>query len=137
MQKVLISANTNRIQEYVALVEKLSVPVRSGADTQLYNDFKNMLDAYDDVMKGIHKLEDDLDELANDIAFNHGSQEAGHLQKMLRDKAIPAYQLMLQQAARIQGLAECIRTFPDQTSLILSKVAMISMRRTLLVSGMS
>lgn len=118
MQKVIdaestISANTNRIQEYVALVEKLSVPVRSGADTQLYNDFKNMLDAYDDVMKGIHKLEDDLDELANDIAFNHGSQEAGHLQKMLRDKAIPAYQLMLQQAARIQGLAND-PTFPDQ-----------------------
>ncbi|HAJ54392.1 MAG TPA: hypothetical protein DCL56_06895, partial [Lactobacillus sp.] len=95
MQKVIdaeitITANTNRIQEYVDLVAKLSVPVRSGADTQLYNDFQNMLNAYDDVMKGIHKLEDDLDELANDIAFNHGSQAASHLQQMLRHKAIPA-----------------------------------------------
>ncbi len=38
MQKVIdaestITANTNRIQEYVDLVEKLSVPVRSGANT--------------------------------------------------------------------------------------------------------
>ena len=51
-----------------------------------------MLDAYDDVMKGIHKLEDDLDEIANDIAFNHGSQAAVHLQQMLRqsDPGIPA-----------------------------------------------
>lgn len=118
MQKVIdaestITANTNRIQEYVDLVEKLSVPVRSGADTRLYNDFKNMLDAYDDVMKGIHKLEDDLDEIANDIAFNHGSQAAAHLQQMLRQEAIPAYRQMLNQAARIQGLADD-RTFPDQ-----------------------
>lgn len=91
MQKVIdaestITANTNRIQEYVDLVEKLSVPVRSGADTRLYNDFKNMLDAYDDVMKGIHKLEDDLDEIANDIAFNHGSQAAAHLRKCCAKK---------------------------------------------------
>lgn len=74
-----------------------------------------MLDAYDDVMKGIHKLEDDLDEIANDIAFNHGSQAAAHLQQMLRQEAIPAYRQMLNQAARIQGLADD-RTFPDQVA---------------------
>ncbi|MDG3061947.1 MULTISPECIES: hypothetical protein [Lacticaseibacillus] len=118
MQKVIdaettITANTNRIQEYVDLVKKLSAPVRSAADTQLYNDFKNMLDAFDDVMKGIHKLEDDLDELANDIAFNHGSQAASHLQQMLRHQAIPAYREVLNQASRIQGLVND-PTFVDQ-----------------------
>lgn len=110
MQRVVdaestITANTNRIDEYVALVRTLSQPVRSGTDTKLYNNFQNMLTAYDDVMKGMHKLEDDLDELANDIAFNHGSQAAAHLQAMLREKAIPAYNKMLDEGARIQHLA--------------------------------
>ena len=92
MQRVLdaestITANTNRIQEYCALVVKLSQNPDTTGDTALFNDFQNMISAYDDVMNGMHKLDDDLDELANDIAFNHGSAEAKHLQGMLNGKA--------------------------------------------------
>ncbi|MCI1688610.1 hypothetical protein [Schleiferilactobacillus harbinensis] len=110
MQRVLdaestITANTNRIQEYCALVVKLSQNPDTTGDTALFNDFQNMISAYDDVMNGMHKLDDDLDELANDIAFNHGSAEAKHLQGMLNGKAIPAFKMMLMQGARIQALA--------------------------------
>lgn len=109
MQKVVdaestVTANTLRITEYCTLVKKLADTEISATTTQLYNDFTNMLAAYEDVMKGMHKLDEDLDELANDLAFNHGSQAASHLQKMLQEKAVPAYRQLLQQAAYIKGL---------------------------------
>lgn len=109
MQKVVdaestVTANTLRITEYCTLVKKLASTEINATTTQLYNDFTNMLAAYEDVMKGMHKLDEDLDELANDLAFNHGSQAAGHLQKMLREKAVPAYRQLLHQAAYIKGL---------------------------------
>jgi hypothetical protein len=108
MQRVLdaestITANTNRIKEYCDLVVKLS-QTTTGTDTALFNDFQNMISAYDDVMNGMHKLDDDLDELANDIAFNHGSAEAKHLQAMLNDQAIPAFKMLINQGPRIQKM---------------------------------
>lgn len=109
MQRVVdaestVTANTLRIDEYCRLVQKLVARESDAATTQLYNDFADMLTAYEDVMKGMHKLDEDLDELANDLAFNHGGMAAGHLQTMLREKAVPAYQKLLGQAARIKGL---------------------------------
>lgn len=110
MQRVLdaestITANTNRIQEYCDLVVKLSKADISTRDTALFNDFQNMVSAYDDVMNGMHKLDDDLNELANDIAFNHGGAAAKHLQSMVYDKAIPAFNMMLTQGPRIKAMA--------------------------------
>lgn len=109
MQKVVdaettITANTQRIDEYCLLVKNLTNPEIDATTTKLYNDFTKMLAAYEDVMKGMHKLDEDLNELANDLAFNHGSQAASHLQKMLQKKAVPAYRKLLQQAGYIKGL---------------------------------
>ena len=110
MQKVIdadntVTANITRIREYCELVAKLADPQLSAVDTQLYNDFQNMLSAYADVMKGMHKLDEDLSELANNLAFNHGGSAASQLQKMLQDKAIPAFKQLLNQGPRIQALA--------------------------------
>nr|WP_232842734.1 hypothetical protein [Lactobacillus sp. HBUAS51381] len=110
MQKVVdadntVTANITRINEFCQLVEKLSVPELKATDTQLYNDFQNMVSAYNDVMKGMHKLDDDLSELANDLAFNHGGAAAESLQGMLKDKAIPAFSQLLDQGPRLQALA--------------------------------
>ncbi|WP_341779162.1 hypothetical protein [Levilactobacillus sp. HBUAS70063] len=74
MQKVVdadntVTANITRINEYCRLVAKLSVPELTATDTRLYNDFQNMVSAYNDVMKGMHKLDDDLSELANDLGL--------------------------------------------------------------------
>jgi len=111
MQKVIdadntVTANITRIREYCELVAKLADPTLSAANTQLYNDFQNMLSAYADVMKGMHKLDEDLSELANDLAFNHGGTAASQLQQMLQDKAIPAFKQLLNQGPRIQALAD-------------------------------
>jgi len=111
MQKVIdadntVTANITRIREYCELVAKLADPTLSAANTQLYNDFQNMLSAYADVMKGMHKLDEDLSELANDLAFNHGGAAASQLQQMLQDKAIPAFKQLLNQGPRIQALAD-------------------------------
>ena len=38
-----------------------------------------MLSAYSDVMKGMHKLSEDLEELANDLVFDRGGKVAEHL----------------------------------------------------------
>lgn len=118
MPKVLdaestVTANITRIAEYCDLVQRLGRPQRNSADTHLYNDFNNMLTAYSDVMKGMHKLDEDLDELANDLAFNHGSDAANHLQKMLQQKAIPAFERLMDQAPLIQMLANST-AFCDQ-----------------------
>jgi hypothetical protein len=101
-----VTANITRIQEYCVLVAKLADPELSAEDTQLFNDFQNMLAAYADVMKGMHKLDEDLSELANDLAFNHGGAAAEQLQQMLQDKAIPAFKQLLSQGPRIQALAD-------------------------------
>jgi len=111
MQKVIdadntVTANITRIREYCALVGKLSGTTISADSTQLYNDFQNMLSAYDDVMKGMHKLDEDLTELANDLAFNHGGTAASHLQAMLKEKAIPGFRQLLNQGPQIQALAD-------------------------------
>ncbi|ATO56299.1 hypothetical protein [Loigolactobacillus coryniformis] len=120
MQKVVdaestVTANTLRINEFCALVRKLAQEPNSAATTQLYNDFANMLAAYEDVMKGMHKLDEDLDELANDLAFNHGGVAAEQLQQMLQQKAVPAYRQLLQQASYIKGLAN-LRDFAAQVA---------------------
>lgn len=115
MQRVVdadntVAANITRISEYCQLVDRLSKPDLKADNTQLYNDFQNMVSAYNDVMKGMHKLDSDLSELANDLAFNHGGPAASHLQAMLKDKAIPAFSKMLGQGPQIQALANS-RTF--------------------------
>lgn len=120
MQKVVdadntVTANITRINEYCQLVKKLSVPELSADSTQLYNDFQNMVSAYNDVMKGMHKLDDDLSELANDLAFNHGGAAAAHLQAMLKDKAIPAFTQLLGQGPQIQALANSM-IFSDRVA---------------------
>jgi len=111
MQRVVdaentVTANINRIDEYCQLVDALSAPNLTTDSTQLYNDFAKMLTAYTDVMKGMHKVDDDLSELAHDLAFNHGSAAAEHLQTMLTGKAIPAFKQLLGQAGLVQALAD-------------------------------
>lgn len=120
MPKVLdaestVTANIARIDEYCTLVQKLGRPDLDSTDTQLYNDFNNMLTAYSDVMKGMHKLDQDLDELANDLAFNHGSGAADQLQQMLKTKAIPAFQRLTNQGPLVQELANST-TFFEQVA---------------------
>lgn len=110
MQKVVdaentVTSNINQINEYCRLIDILSDIGIDLNSTQLYNDFSNMIKTYDDVMKGMHKLDEDLNNLANDINFNHGSQAAKHLQSMINDKAIPAFRRILNKAPRVQSLA--------------------------------
>lgn len=101
-----VVANTERIGEYCDLVVTLSQSNRDTTTTTLYNNFDRLLVTYDDVMKGMRKLDVDLHDLATDLAFNHGSDEAQHLKQMLSETAIPAYRQLLRQAARIRALAE-------------------------------
>lgn len=110
MQKVVdaentVTANTGRIDELCQLVVKLARPQRATADSQLYNDFSKMITAYSDVMKGMHKLDEDLDELANDLAFNHGGAAAKHLQVVLHEQAIPAFVKLTKQGPSLAYLA--------------------------------
>lgn len=100
-----ITANVNRIEEYCQLIEQLASGNGDEQTTALYNDFRRMLSAYEDVMKGMHKLDQDIDELASNIAFEHGGTAAAHLQKMLREQAIPAFQRMLEQSRRVLNLS--------------------------------
>lgn len=109
MQKVVdaestVTANITRINEYCQLVEVLARGQLNSQTTKLYNSFQNMITAYEDVMKGMHKLDEDLDELANNLAFNHGSQIAQHLQEMLQQQALPAFNQLLNQGRLIQNL---------------------------------
>lgn len=111
MQKVLdaestVAVNISRIDEYCRMVQKLVRQNYETATTQLYNDFIHLLTAYDDVMKGMHKLDEDLSELANNLSFNHGSKEAELLHGMLTDKAIPAFDRLLMQMTAIQHLSD-------------------------------
>lgn len=111
MQKVLdaestVAVNISRIDEYCQMVQKLVRRDYETSTTQLYNDFTHLLTAYDDVMKGMHKLDEDLSELANDLSFNHGSEAAALLHKMLTQKAIPAFEKLLMQTTAIQHLSD-------------------------------
>jgi len=110
MQRVVdaentVTANVNRIDEYCELVQLLAAANLTTDSTKLYNDFQKMVTAYTDVMKGMHKLDDDLSELTNNLAFNHGSTAASHLQAMLTDKAIPAFKQLLAQGDLVGELA--------------------------------
>lgn len=109
MQRVVdaettVTANIARIDEFCQLVSWLNNPDVDASNAELFNKFKNMLSAYADVMKGMHKLDEDLDELTNDLAFNHGSKAASHLQRMLNDKAMPAFAKLLAQGQRLLNL---------------------------------
>jgi hypothetical protein len=74
-----------------------------------------MLSAYSDVMKGMHKLSEDLEELANDFAFDRGGKVAEHLQAMLNKQALPALEQLMDQGPKLQSLVE--RTsFSDQVA---------------------
>jgi len=110
-----VTANTNRIDEYCLSVKSLNQSEVDDTTTKLFNDFHNMLSAYSDVMKGMHKLSDDLDELANDLAFDRGGKVAEHLQLMLNIQAIPALKKLLNQGPRIQNMADSAR-FSDQVA---------------------
>ena len=100
-----VTANIGKINDYCQLIDILSDFKTDHEKTTLYNRFANMLISYEDVMKGMHKLDNDLDELVNDLNFNHGSKAAKHLQEMLNQKAIPAFQKLLSKASKVQKLS--------------------------------
>lgn len=110
-----VTANTARIEEYCNLIAKLNSPHLDATNTKLFNDFHNMVSAYSDVMKGMHKLGEDLDEVSNDLAFNHGGKVAEHLNQMLNKKALPAYTKLIKQGSLIQNLAKS-ESFSDQVA---------------------
>ncbi len=110
-----VTANTARIKEFQELISKLNQPYPDTSNTQLFNDFNNMVSAYSDVMKGMHKLSQDLDEVANDLAFNHGGELAEHLNEMLQQRAMPAYKQLLSQMSLIQKLSKS-KSLPDQVA---------------------
>lgn len=110
-----VTANTARIEEYCELIAKLNNPYLDTSNTKLFNDFHNMMSAYSDVMKGMHKLGEDLDEVSNDLAFNHGGKVAEHLNQMLNEKAYPAYNKLISQSSLIQKLFKN-DNFPDQVA---------------------
>jgi len=66
-------------------------------------------------MKGMHKLDEDLDELANNLAFEHGSKAAQHLKEMLNQKAIPAFEQLLKQGPLVRVLTDSDR-FSEQVA---------------------
>ncbi|EIW15148.1 hypothetical protein KCA1_0076 [Lactiplantibacillus pentosus KCA1] len=114
MQKVVeaestVTANITRINEFCDYVHTLNAPQADLTSTRLYNDFQNMVAAYEDVMKGMHKLDEDLDELANNLAFEHGSDAAQHLKDMLNQKAIPAFSQLLSQGPLVRELTDSKR----------------------------
>lgn len=110
-----VTANTARIKEYCDLLNKLNSEHLDTSHTQLFNDFYNMVSAYSDVMKGMHKLSEDLEEVSNDLAFNHGGKIAEHLNQMLTEKAVPAYVQLISQGSVIQDLNRN-SIFPDQVA---------------------
>lgn len=109
-----VTANTNRIDEYCKLIKKIS-QFSEDDTTELFNDFHNMLSAYSDVMKGMHKLSEDLEELANDLAFDRGGKVAEHLQAMLNEQALPALERLMDQGPKLQYLVEQ-PNFSDQVA---------------------
>lgn len=110
-----VTANTARIEEFQELIAKLNRQYLDTTHTKLFNDFNNMISAYSDVMKGMHKLGEDLDEVSNDLAFNHGGKIAEHLNDMLYKQAIPAYQRLIEQGSLIHRLSKN-GEFPNQVA---------------------
>ncbi|WP_125565327.1 hypothetical protein [Companilactobacillus insicii] len=101
-----VTANISRITEFKELIRKLNSKYLDTSNTKLFNDFNNMISAYSDVMKGMHKLGQDLDEVANDLAFNHGGKLAEHLNEMLQNKAIPAYEELISKMQLIHRISK-------------------------------
>lgn len=110
-----ITANISQIDEFCQLVQQLAQSAGKTQNTQLFNDFERMRVTYNNVMKGMHKLDEDLDELANNLAFDHGSQAAEQLQQMLNEKALPAFNQLMQQEAPIQALTH-LADFPERVA---------------------
>lgn len=100
----MATANVDRIDEYCQLVDELYFKKSNAETSQLFNRFGEMIDASQDVLKGMHKLDADLSDLANDISFNHGSQNADTLQQLLKQRAIPAFLKMINTASRVQAM---------------------------------
>lgn len=110
MQRVIdaentVVASTKRIDEYCELVATFQhykeMPVDSIA---LFDNFNRMLSAYDEVVNGLRKLDVDLHEVSANLTFDQMGTAAEHLQAMLHEQAIPAYQRMINQAGLLQWL---------------------------------
>lgn len=101
-----VTANIVRITEFKDLISMLDKRYLDTSSTKLFNDFNNMLSAYSDVMKGMHKLGQNLDEVSNDLAFNHGGKLAEHLNEMLKDKAVPAYKELISKMQLIHRISK-------------------------------
>lgn len=100
----MATANVNRIDEYCQLVNEIYTKDTNAETSRLFNHFGVMIDASQDVLKGMHKLDADLSDLANDISFNHGSQNAETLQKLLKERAIPAFIKMIRTGSKVQHM---------------------------------
>ncbi|MFC6323854.1 hypothetical protein ACFP1F_08895 [Companilactobacillus baiquanensis] len=110
-----VTANVSKIDEYCELIDFLCKPNLMTNDTKLYNSFNNMISAYSDVFKGMHKLSEDLDEISNDLAFNHANEIAENLNKMLKNKAIPAFKKITSRSENIQYLSNQ-KDFPNKVA---------------------
>lgn len=112
MQRVVNAENTvvasvSRIGEFVGLVQGFRDQQTWQTETVAFHDrFTKMLEAYQDVMNGMRKLDVDLREIATDLSFNHAGAVAQQLQTMLKDEALPAYQQVQGQARAILQLSE-------------------------------
>lgn len=102
--QVLATANVNRIDEYVQLVGEIFRQVNGTETSKLFNRFEEMIDASQDVLRGMHKLDADLSDLADDISFNHGSDKAELLQQLLKQRAIPAFSKMIRTSNLVQAM---------------------------------
>ncbi|MFD1428830.1 hypothetical protein [Lacticaseibacillus mingshuiensis] len=107
MQRVIdaettVVASTKRIDEFVADVHLMRDRVQWETSTEaFYTRFGTMMEAYHDVMNGMRKLDIDLREIATDLSFSHAGDVAKHLQAMLHEQAVPAYQKLQQLAPAI------------------------------------
>lgn len=102
--QALATANVNRIDEYVQLVDEIFQQINGTETSKLFNRFEEMIDASQDVLRGMHKLDADLSDLADDISFNHGSEKAELLQRLLKQRAIPAFSKMIRTSNLIQKM---------------------------------
>lgn len=100
----MATANVDRIDEYCQLVNEIYARDNDAETSRLFNHFGVMIDASQDVLKGMHKLDADLSDLANDISFNHGSENAETLQKLLKERAIPAFIKMINTSSKVQHM---------------------------------
>ncbi|MEE8825635.1 hypothetical protein LASUN_03800 [Lentilactobacillus sunkii] len=102
--QAMATANVDRIDEYCQLVNEICLKKDDAETSKLFNHFGEMIDASQDVLKGMHKLDADLSDLANDISFNHGSENAEILQNLLQKRAIPAFVKMIDTGRKIQEM---------------------------------